>query len=381
MWYSIHIDQQRLRSLIELNVVTTAKEKIMPKKTIVGWNPTLLTDNKLIHIDNIIVDTENEEKGQARLTSIDVSHVQALEHSIRANGLLNPIEIEVIEWGGAFDDSFFRIRDGNHRLAAEKSRLLKLIGTQARVVACRVYEKNTDSNADLQWAAWQHQRNVHADKVCLPNSLKDSAAFLSKVLYSGELPEAYAACQRGDWDGPDIEDGLRKYMKKDPSFKTVTLSERDKLIEIVYDLKKKIYHHKIKRYAPAEIKDILKLKLKHDTRTGQPCKNAAQIVRIANNDDWDKQILAFYRSMANGDHQAGMKNILVFHSKEVDVTRIRKKREKVVEFVKEHNEWYQGVTNTKLRVIDKVYCLGQLLKLPNPKHNEKVNQLISLPIN
>ena len=267
------------------------------KNTIIGWTPTLLADNKLIPIDNIVVNTENEEKGQARLNSIDPAHVKNLEHSIRSEGLLNPIELEVDEWEETFDNSRFRVRDGNHRLAAERSRLAKLSGTHAHRVYCRVYKKVDDPNGELLWAAWQHQKNVHADKVCLPNSLKDSAAFLIKVLEGGEIPSASAALKRADWDGPAIEDGLRAYMKSDPSFKTMTHSQRDKLMQMVYNLKGKIYHHKIKRYAAAEVRDIIKNKLKHDTRPGKPCTNAEQIVRVANNDDWDKQVLAFYLSL------------------------------------------------------------------------------------
>jgi len=335
---------------------------------VLNWRPAVKISNKMIHIDKIDF---NEIPSQCRVKSIDPNKVSEIERSIRAIGLKHAIEVEVDQWHGDYENSTFIGRDGNHRYNAMCSIFNKTNLGKAAMIECIIYEKNTNYNADLEWKAWQHGKNAHLESICLPNSLEDSAKFLSDFLFSGMMcTKAHNAIKANNWQSHDIENALRSYMKADASFKSRSIADKDKLVDMVYTTNGKVWHHKIKRYSRNQTEAILKSKFKVN-RAGELSECGSRIVRIANSDDAHAQRLAFIRNMIDGDHKPGVENVLVFHSKKLDPGQIRKKRKSLIEDVKKQNAWYQRETNTKLCMIDKVYFLGQLLT-----HNETSDQLI-----
>ena len=278
---------------------------------ILNWRPVVKISQKMIHIDQIHFG--NEEVSQSRLKSIDSDKSKDLERSIRAVGMKNPIHIEVNQWCGNYENSTFIGRDGNHRYGAKCSIFDKTNAGKSSMIECVVYEKNNNRSADLEWKIWQHSQNSHIEAICLPNSMEDSAHLLSTMLFAGKLcVKANKAIAANDWGNPAIEDALRKYMTADEAFKTRSLSDKDKLVEMVYTINGKVYHHKIKRYTQNNTKALIKSKFGVAT-SGSVSNCGNRIVRVANTNDVHAQMMAFFKSMINGEWKPGMENILVFH--------------------------------------------------------------------
>ena len=334
---------------------TSPIRRIKKNHPIMGWNPTVKYTNKLISISQI--SNSDEVKKQCRVNGTDQDHVNEIKIGIEAVGMKEPIDVEINNWDPTdFAKSTFIVRNGNHRFNAKRE-------LKHKKIDCKVFEKNTSLDADLQWYHWQNRQNTHHDKIHLSNSFDDNANLLSKLLFANQLnKEATDALRNSDWNSRAIENGLRAWMKTDSCFAGLSKSKRDKIVEEVYAQNGRTYQPKIKRYTKSDKVDLLKKDF-FTTGPGVLSVDGKRIVRTPTNNDGYAQLLNCLTPLIRGNklRDPAVENIIVFSSNSTVADTIIKQRDELLSLAKQFNTWYDDHVDGAASLINKFYYLGQLL--------------------
>ena len=341
------------------------------------WEPTVLWSSKLINLNQIIY----VKKGvQSRVLGLDSDNLKKIECSIESDGLEEGIHVEVIHVDPTDDNkSEYLLRSGCHRYSAYQNLKRKhKNSSKYNQIKCTVYEKNLNTDANLEWLQWQHQENEHTTKVHRANSHEDSIFTAYSLLTGGLLGNKITnLVKRKDWNNPLVLDALDDWFKK--NCKGLSHEERQKMIKAVFKRGKVILNQTVKRYTRSELENIL-LTNYGISRSGEIDPNTGIRVYVASEQDcWTKALMPV-ANLFKEDVTNRTPHHIIFHCRKGDVKHINKRRDYLREMVQKINAWFkenvpESVLGKGFSPVSEVKYLGQKVAL-----GEKANQLISVKI-